>query len=95
MMLTLTAIVGFALVAMSIAAKAIGETHQIWENWRRSSTQGVSAIRYQLHGSSYLLWVIYGALKGDVWIMAAQGLGVVVCGVILAQMLTYRQNKVA
>jgi hypothetical protein len=91
MTLTLTAIVGFALVAMSTAAK-LSEGHQIWLNWQRGTTLGVSWPKYLMHGSSYALWVLYGALNFDWWIVAAQGLGVLMCGAVLVQMLTY-SNK--
>ena len=91
---SLVAIVGVAVAAMSIAIKLIGFPDQFRRNLKRRSTEGVSFLFYAMSFITYALWGFYGWLKGDWVIILAQGiLGCLTTGLILFQFFHYRNEK--
>ncbi len=91
---TLLAVVGTLVAIMSAASKFIGPPHQIRLNWKRKSTEGISLPLYVMSFLTYLLWALYGALRGDWVVFIAHGvLGAIVTGIILFQFFIYRKQK--
>lgn len=87
---TLAAIVGVATIVTSIAVKVIGMPHQIRENQRRRSVEGVSLPLWVLSLASYLCWTAHGLLRGDWVVVSGQALGVVFSAAVLWQIWRYR-----
>ena len=89
----LVGIIGFATVVVAIVVKVIGLPDQIRKNYRRRSTEGLSVLFFGLGLFSYILWTVYGLLKGDWIIVIGQGFGVLTMGIIAYQMWIYRTKK--
>ncbi len=87
-------------VAVTIIALSSGSVSQFRENLRQRSTAALSLTRYVTLMASYLLWFIYGYLKGTTvgwegaWtICASTGLGLVASSAILIQFYIYREQR--
>jgi len=91
-MLTFAIVIGFLTATLSILIKVIGFPDQIRKNYKRKSTEGVSATVYILSFITYLLWTIHGAIQMEWVIILGQGLGIFKKGVILYQIFLYRQK---
>lgn len=92
--ITLVAVVGVVVAIMSVTSKFIGPPDQIRLNAKRKSTEGVSLALYVMSFSTYALWALYGALRGDWVVFIAHGaLGCVMTGIILFQFYQYRNSK--
>lgn len=92
--LTLVAVVGVIVAALSAASKVIGPPDQIYKNWKRGSTEGISLQLYVMSFVTYFFWALYGALRGDWVVFLAHGaFGCVVTGIILFQFFLYRRKK--
>ena len=49
---------------------------------------------YVMSFTTYALWALYGALKGDWIVLLAQGiLGCITSGIVLFQFFLYRKNN--
>lgn len=86
-------IIGILTTVLSLLTKLIGFPDQIRKNYQRKSTSGVSAWFFLLSFLSYVLWTIHGILQGDWVVYLGQGLGVVTTGIILWQILVYKDRK--
>jgi MtN3 and saliva related transmembrane protein len=92
--ITLVVVVGIVVAIMSALSKIIGFPDQIRKIYQRKSTEGLSLIFYSISFTTYLLWAIYGGLRGDWVVMIAHGtLGCITTGIILYQFFLYRNNK--
>ena len=85
-------VIGVSTVVVSLMIKLIGEPDQILRNYRRRSTSGISPLLYVLSLVVYILWVIHGLIRSDVYIVIAQSAGVLTSAIILAQMWIYRRK---
>ncbi|NTU47007.1 hypothetical protein HGA88_05260 [Candidatus Roizmanbacteria bacterium] len=92
-MLTFTIIIGFFTTALSILIKVIGFPDQMRKNFKRKSTEGVSATFYILSFVSYILWTLHGLLQKDWVVFFGQGLGIITTGIIVYQIFIYRKSK--
>lgn len=86
-------IVSVLTIVISILVKVLGGPDQIRKNYVRKSTKGLSSIFFSLSLVSYLLWTLYGVLKGDWVVVLGQGLGVLITGVVVYQIWIYRGNS--
>ena len=86
-------LVGTLTVIVSILVKIIGLPDQIRKNYLRKSVSGVSILLIALLCMSYSLWVIYGILKADWFIVIGHGVGIITTGIILVQAYIYGKHK--
>jgi len=84
--------IGWSVLIVSLATKLLGEPDQIRLNWTRQSTLGISPTLYILIFLSYCLWTVHGLLRGDVYLIAAQSIGIITSGIVLAQIWLYRDR---
>jgi MtN3 and saliva related transmembrane protein len=89
----ITIIVGVLTTILSVIIKVVGFPDQMRKNYKRKSTEGVSSAFYILSVVTYVVWTIYGILKGDWVVTLAQGLGIITTGIIVYQIFIYRKKK--
>jgi uncharacterized protein with PQ loop repeat len=65
---------------------------QIKANHRRKSTDSLSNWFLMSTFVSYVMWVVHGLIVHDMSLVLGQGQGVLVTGVIVAQMVMYRTH---
>lgn len=90
---TFAGIIGILTVIVGILVKLIGFPDQIWENYKRKSTKGVSTKLYVLSVTVYILWTIHGFLQDDWVLILGQGLGIITSGIILGQIIWYNSKN--
>ncbi len=86
-------IIGILTIVSTLILKLVGFPHQVKENYTRKSTKGVSTVFFALVFWCYSLWTLYGILKKDMIISIGHGMGIIVSGIILIQIIIYRKNK--
>lgn len=91
--LTFAGVVAILTTATGIIVKVIGLPDQIRRNYKRQSTEGLSAAFWSISFFAYALWTLHGALQHDWALIIGQGLGIVTTGVILVQIFIYRQKN--
>lgn len=91
--ISFAAIVGSLTVIFAILVKIIGLPHQIKQNYRRQSTEGLSLTYFVLSFLSYIFWTLHGILKKDSVVISGQFMGVVTTGIILYQIWLYHPSK--
>jgi uncharacterized protein with PQ loop repeat len=91
--ITFAVIIGFLTLVVGILVKIIGFPDQFRLNFKRKSTKGVSSLFFILAFTSYLLWTIHGILQNDWVLIIGQGLGIFTTGIIVIQIIMYRNNK--
>ena len=91
--ITFAAIIGVLTLTVGILVKMIGFPDQFRLNFKRKSTKGVSTLFFVLAFISYLLWTIHGILRDDWVLVIGQGLGIFTTGMIVVQIIMYRNNK--
>lgn len=69
-----------------------GLTTQIYKNWKIKSCEGLSLLFICLGGYSYFSWLMYGAFKGDIFLVIPQTLGTICMITILFQFWIYRKK---
>jgi len=90
--ITFAVIIGVLTVVIGILVKIIGFPDQFRKNFKRKSTRGLSTIFIVLAFVSYILWTLHGALQGDWVLILGQGVGIITTGMIVYQVIIYR-NK--
>ena len=85
-------IVGDITIAISLISKVIGCPDQIIKIFRRKSTEGISFANWFIGLIAYAVWTLYGFLKQDWVIVWSQVLGIVLCGIVVAQFAIYRNR---
>jgi len=90
--MNIAALITLLTTLFSIAVKVVGMPDQIRSNYRQKSTAGLSSWFMVSTLLSYTLWVVHGIQVHDIALIVGQGLGVLVTGVIVGQMLAYRKN---
>ncbi len=91
--LTFASIIGVLTVGVGLLVKLLGFPDQFLKNYRRKSTEGLSAVFYYLAFVSYILWTIHGILANDWVVILGQGVGVLTTGAIVCQLLLYRNKE--
>ena len=90
---SLDAIVAFLTLVFGILVKVIGIPDQIRQNFKRKSTEGVSFPNQTVGFLAYFFWTFHGILRHDATLIYAQGLGMVVTGIVLFQFFLYRKQR--
>lgn len=91
--LTFASIIGVLTVVIGLLVKLLGFPDQFLKNYRRKSTEGLSAVFITLAFVSYILWTIHGILQKDWVLILGQGVGVLTTGVIVYQLMIYRKKE--
>ena len=91
--ITFASIIAVLTVIFAILAKIIGFPDQIRKNFKRKSTEGLSTLMIIIGVIGYTLWTIHGVIRNDWVLIVGQGLGIIVTGVILIQIIIYRIKK--
>jgi len=86
-------IIGVLTVVIGILVKVIGFPDQFRLNFKRKSTEGLSALFYVLAFISYILWTFHGILQNDWVLILGQGVGILTTGMIVAQIVIYNKKK--
>jgi MtN3 and saliva related transmembrane protein len=71
---------GFAAAALTTSALL----PQAWKTWRTRSADDLSLVTYIAMFFGVALWLIYGITTGDGPIIAANGVGILIVGSVLA-----------
>lgn len=82
--------VGFAAFVITFVYTAGGLPLQIRENFRRTSMKGASLCMTVLQLLTFSIWVYYGTLRADWYIVGSNGPGAICASIILAQFWLYR-----
>lgn len=91
--LTLASVIGVLTVSVGLLVKLLGFPDQFLKNYRRKSTEGLSAIFIVLAFVSYILWTVHGFIEKDWVLIVGQGVGVLTTGAIVYQLVIYRKKK--
>ena len=91
--LTIASVIGFLTTTVAILVKVIGLPDQIKKIYKRKSTEGISTIFFLLAFVSYFLWTIHGIYQKDNVLIIGQGAGMITTGIILGQILIYRNRN--
>ena len=89
----ITIIVGILTTILSVVIKVVGFPDQMRKNFKRKSTEGVSTAFYVLSVITYVVWTLYGLLRGDIVVVISQALGIITTGIIVYQIFIYRRRK--
>jgi MtN3 and saliva related transmembrane protein len=68
---------------------------QVWRTWKTKDVSGISLSTYLILTFGLALWLIYGWLKGDLPLVVANSVMVVLTGAITAMKLIYSNKKSA
>jgi len=85
----LTRILGWIAVGITLLYSTVGLFSQIFENWRRGTTEGFSEELGILLFLTFLSWLLYGLAKKDTFIIIANGPGALAASVLLLQIIFY------
>jgi uncharacterized protein with PQ loop repeat len=91
--ITLSAIIGTLTVIIGLLVKILGFPDQFMKNYKRKSTEGLSTIFISLAFISYILWTIHGYLQKDWVLIIGQGAGILTTGMIVFQIIHYRNKR--
>lgn len=86
-------VIGFLATISSLAIACLGLPAQIWLNWRRHSTQGLSSPLIFAILFTYSLWTLYGWTKPDYFIAIAQTPGCLLSIILIGQIIYYRGRR--
>ncbi|HRH26312.1 MAG TPA: SemiSWEET family transporter [Candidatus Paceibacterota bacterium] len=86
-------IIGSAALIASLFIALVGFPMQIRKNYKMKNCQGLARSLVISCSISYTLWMLHGFLKGDWFLVIAQGAGGLLCYTLLFQMWWYREGK--
>lgn len=66
---------------------------QVWRTWKTKDVSGISLPTYLILTFGLALWLVYGWLKGDLPLVVANSVMVVLTGAITAMKLLYTDSK--
>ncbi len=66
---------------------------QVWRTWKTKDVSGISLPTYMILTFGLALWLMYGWLKGDLPLVVASSVMVVLTGAITAMKLMYTNQK--
>ena len=78
-------------VALSLIVTCLGLSSQIYKNYKRKSTEGLSLFYFVLLAISYSFWTLYGFLLKDVVIIVPMILGSVASFSLVVQFILYKK----
>lgn len=62
---------------------------QIWRTWKTHDVSGISLPTYIILTTALALWLLYGILKGDVPLIAANAIMIVLSSIIAAMKIVF------
>ena len=65
---------------------------QVWRTWKTRDVSGISLSTYLIISVGLILWLIYGWLKGDLPLMIANSMMVVLTGAITVMKLRFQRS---
>ena len=65
---------------------------QVWRTWKTRDVSGISLPTYVIITVGLALWVVYGWLRGDMPLMVANAVMVVLTGAITVMKLRFEQR---
>ncbi len=68
---------------------------QVWRTWKTKDVSGISLPTYMILTFGLALWLVYGWLKGDLPLVVANSVMVVLTGAITAMKLIYTNKKIS
>ncbi|MBP8874004.1 MAG: SemiSWEET transporter [Polaromonas sp.] len=66
---------------------------QVWRTWKTKDVSGISLPTYLILTFGLALWLVYGWFKGDMPLVVANSVLVVLTSAITAMKLIYSENK--
>lgn len=78
------------LVATSFTASSF--VPQVWRTWKTRDVSGISLPTYVIITIGLALWLVYGWLRGDMPLMVANAVMVVLTGAITVMKLRFEQR---
>lgn len=91
--MTFAYIIGILTVVTSLAVKIIGYPTQIMKVHKSKNADNLSITLATISFITYICWTIHGIIKQDFVVIAGQSLGIVTSGILLFQILKYRNHK--
>ena len=65
---------------------------QVWRTWKTRDVSGISLPTYVIITIGLALWLVYGWLRGDMLLMVANAVMVVLTGAITVMKLRFEQR---
>ena len=65
---------------------------QVWTTWRSKDVSGISLPTYLIITIGLFLWLVYGILKGDMPLMVANAVMVVLTGAITVMKIAFGER---
>ncbi|WP_124643236.1 SemiSWEET family transporter [Amniculibacterium aquaticum] len=91
--MTFAYIIGILTVLTSLAVKIIGYPSQILQIHKNKKVDNISLTLAITSFVTYVCWTIHGIIKNDVVVIAGQSLGILTSGILLFQILKYRNTN--
>lgn len=66
---------------------------QVWTTWKTKDVSGISLPTYLIITVGLFLWLVYGILKGDLPLMIANSVMVVLTTIISVMKILYSEEK--
>jgi len=86
--------IGILAVIASLSVTVLGFPAQIYKNYKKGECKGLSLLLICSHCASFSLWLTYGFIEPDWYIVAARFIGCILIFFILFQFIYYwRKNK--
>ncbi len=92
-LMPLADLIGWAAVIITLAYTLLGLPTQILKNRRSQSTGGLSLFMIVLLFITFLLWVAYGVVRSDIFIIIPNTAGTICVAVLLSQFWIYRNTE--
>lgn len=66
---------------------------QVWTTWKTKDVSGISLPTYLIISVGLFLWLVYGILKGDLPLMIANSIMVILTTIISVMKILYSEGK--
>ena len=86
-------LVGTIAAVITVIYTCLGIPSQVVLNHRSKSTLGLSKATTFLSWLTFCIWVLYGTLKGDWYIVVSNLPGVIFVSIILVQFVLYSRYR--
>lgn len=87
----MTSLDALGLVATSFTTASFAP--QAWRIWRTRDVSGISLVTYLILTLGLVLWLIYGLLKGDLPLVVANSVMVVLTTAITCMKIMYGKSR--
>ena len=79
-------------VILSLIVTGMGLTAQVYKNYLRKSTEGLSAFYFTILAISYSFWSFYGFTQQDLVLIIPMTLGAFVSWIVVSQFFFYKKS---